>query len=109
MRGGTIKIHGDAGEFAGIHMQGGEILIMGNSHGRPGASMVKGKIAICGHVSSVLPTFTIEDLREKVKICGERIEGQFYLFEGDHAEGGSGRLYISRDRNPQLRSYERYL
>ena len=109
MRGGTIKIHGDAGEFAGIHMRGGEILVLGDSHGRPGASMIKGKIAICGHVSSMLPTFTIEDLREKVKICGERIEGQFYLFEGDHAEGGSGRLYISRDRNPQLRSYERYL
>lgn len=109
MRGGTIKIHGDAGEFAGIHMQGGEILILGNSYGRPGASMINGKIAICGHVPSVLPTFTIEDLREKVKICGERIKGQFYLFEGDHAEGGNGRLYISREKNPHLRSYERYL
>jgi len=109
MRGGTIIIDGCVDIFAGIHMQGGEILIRGDSAGRIGAFMRGGKIVLCGYTPSVLPSFTIEELRPKVKIAGERIEETFYLFIGDHADEGNGKLFISKDRNPHLKHYERFL
>ena len=109
MRGGIIKVHGSVRDFVGIHMSGGEILIMGDCKDRPGAGMLSGKIVICGYVSSVLPTFTIEDIRNSVKVDGERIKGPFYRFSGDIADRGQGRLYVSKERNPHLKFYEKYL
>jgi len=109
MRGGVIKVYGDAKDFVGIHMTDGEILIMGDCQDRPGAEMLNGKIVICGHVSSILPTFTIEEIRKSVKVDGEKIEGPFYRFIGDIADQGKGKLYVSKERNPHLRFYEKYL
>jgi len=109
MRGGVIKVYGNAKDFVGIHMSGGEILVTGDCENRPGASMLNGKIVICGHVSSVLPTFIIEDVRKSVKVNGERIRGPFYRFSGDTADQGQGRLYVSKERNPHLKFYEKYL
>jgi len=109
MSGGVIKIYGNARDFVGIHMNGGEILVRGDCQDRPGANMLNGKIVICGHVSSILSTFTIEDVRKSVKVDGERIEGPFYRFTGDIADKGQGRLYISKERNPHLKNYEKYL
>ena len=71
--------------------------------------MLDGKIVIYGHVSSILPTFTIEDIRKSVKVDGEKIRGPFYRFSGDLANKGQGRLYVSKERNPHLRFYEKYL
>jgi formylmethanofuran dehydrogenase subunit C len=106
MRKGLIKVHGNVGQFAGIHMRNGTIVVYGNSEGRNGAEMTGGKVVICGNVPSVLPTFTIEAIKQRVKVNEERIEGPFYLFVGDVAEGGEGKLYISKASNIHLKHYE---
>ncbi|MEA2090563.1 MAG: formylmethanofuran dehydrogenase subunit C [Thermoproteota archaeon] len=109
MRKGLIKVHGNAGQFVGVHMRNGIILVQGNSDGRAGAGMKKGKIILRGYVKSVLPTFTIDEIRPKVKIDGETVEGPFYRFVGDLTEGGNGKLYVSKNKNVHLSFYEKYL
>ncbi len=109
MKGGTIKVYGNIGQFAGIHMREGTILIQGDSEGRSGAEMLNGKIIICGYVPTILPTFTIEGISSSAKVDGEKIEGPFYRFEGDIANGGEGKIYVSKARNPHLNLYEKYL
>jgi len=109
MKGGFIKIEGNASQFLGIHMRDGTILVDGNSDRRVGAEMVNGRIIVCGHVSEILPTFAIDDLRPSVKIDSERINGPFYRFVGDLAEDGEGKLFISKPSNPHLNFYEEYL
>ncbi len=109
MRKGLIKVHGNVGRFAGIHMRNGTIFIKGNSEGRAGAQMINGKIVVCGSIPSILPTFTIDEIRPKVKVNGEKIEGPFYRFIGDLADAGDGKLFVSKTRNPHLSSYEQYL
>jgi len=106
MRKGIIKVHGDVGQFAGVHMRNGIIVVYGSSEGRDGAEMIRGKIVVCGSVPSVLPTFTVEAVKAKVKINGEKLEGPFYLFTGDTAEEGTGKLYISKASNAHLKFYE---
>jgi formylmethanofuran dehydrogenase subunit C len=106
MRKGLIKVHGNVGQFAGIHMRNGTIVVYGSSEGRNGAEMTGGKIIICGRVPSVLPTFTIEAIKQKVKVNGEKITGPFYLFVGDLAEDGEGKLYVSKASNVHLKRYE---
>ena len=39
----------------------------------------------------------------------EKAEGPFYVFLGDLAEKGKGKLFISMSSNSQLKTYERYL
>lgn len=109
MRGGLIRVSGNAGQFAGIHMKEGTIVVRGNVDGRAGACMTGGKIVLCGYVSSVLPTFTIDDVKEKVKAEGEELAGPFYVFVGDLAEHGSGKLYVATGVNVHLKSYETLL
>jgi len=109
MRKGLIKIYGNFGQFAGIHMRNGTILVQGNSEGRAGAEMLGGKIVICGSIPSILPSFTIDDIRPSVKVNGEKVAGPFYMFIGDLADGGNGKLFVSQIRNPHLNVYERYL
>ncbi|UCE15660.1 MAG: formylmethanofuran dehydrogenase subunit C [Candidatus Bathyarchaeota archaeon] len=109
MRKGLIKVHGNIGKFAGIHMRNGTIFIQGNSEGRAGAQMISGKIVVCGHIPSILPTFTIDNVRPKVKVNGEKVEGPFYRFIGDLADGGNGKLFVSKTKNTHLNSYEEYL
>ena len=109
MRKGLIKVYGNVGRFAGIHMRNGTVFIQGNSEGRTGAQMTGGKIVVCGHIPSVLPTFTIDEIRPKVKVDGEKVEGPFYRFLGDLADQGKGKLFVSRTKNPHLNSYEEYL
>ena len=109
MNGGLIKILGDVGIFAGIHMVNGTIFVQGTSQGRAGAQMTNGKIILAGHSEDVMPTFTVEDIKAKVKVDGEKIEGPFYRFTGDLADKGKGKLYVSKPKNPYLSSYEKYL
>ncbi|RJS67719.1 formylmethanofuran dehydrogenase subunit C [Candidatus Bathyarchaeota archaeon] len=109
MKGGLIKIRGDAGQFVGVHMAGGTILVEGDCGGRAGAEMTDGKIILCGYVPSILPTFTIDDVKSSAKVNGEKIKGPFYRFIGDIAEDGKGRLFVSKPRNPHLNFYEKYL
>jgi len=109
MKKGVIRILGDAGQFAGFRMTGGTIQIQKNCKGRAGACMVNGKIIIAGVIDSVLPTFTIDSVKEKVKIEDEIVEGPFLLFLGDISENGNGKLYVCKDKNPQLSHYETLL
>jgi len=109
MRKGLIKVHGSVGQFVGMHMKNGTIFVEGNSEGRAGAEMTGGKIVVCGNVPSVLPTFSIDSVKSKVKINGEEATGPFYLFIGDTTEEGEGKLYVSQASNPHLTFYEKYL
>jgi formylmethanofuran dehydrogenase subunit C len=109
MRKGLVKIYGNTGQFVGMHMRNGTILVQGDSDRRAGAGMTEGKIVLLGNVESVLPTFTIDDVKKKVKIDGEEVQGPFYLFTGDITEKGNGKLYIAQAKNPHLNVYEKYL
>jgi formylmethanofuran dehydrogenase subunit C len=110
MRKGLIKIYGNAGQFLGLRMRDGTIYVEKDSLGRVGACMKGGKIVIGGFLESVLPTFTIDSIKEKVKIEeGETVAGPFYLFLGDLVENGEGKLYVLKEKNPHLSQYEKLL
>ncbi len=109
MRKGLIKVYGSTAQFAGVHMKDGAILVMGDSDGRAGAEMTGGKIIIRGKLTEVLPTFTIDGVKAKVKVNGDEVAGPFYLFVGDMAESGEGKLYVAQSVNPHLKFYEQFL
>jgi len=110
MRKGLIKIYGNVGQFAGSRMRNGTIYVQKDSEGRVGACMTGGKIVVEGFLKSVLPTFTIETIKKKTKIEENNIvKGPFYLFLGDLTENGKGKLYVSKEKNPQLSNYEKLL
>lgn len=109
MRKGTIKILGNVGIFAGIHMRNGTIFVQGTSAGRAGAQMTNGKIVLAGPSDDVMPTFTIDEVKAKVKVDDEKIAGPFYKFTGDMADNGKGKLFVSRPHNDYLAMYDRYL
>lgn len=110
MKKGTLKIYGDAGQFAGFRMSDGTIYVQKGCKARTGACMVSGKIIVGGLLESILPTFTIDSIKAKVKIEeGETAEGPFYVFLGDITEHGDGKLFVSKDRNQHLSSYEKLL
>jgi formylmethanofuran dehydrogenase subunit C len=110
MKGGVIKVHGNVGPFLGFRMRGGTVHIENNIGNRVGACMTGGKIVVSGFLEEVLPTFTIDRVKGKVKIDeNEKATGPFYVFLGDLAEKGSGKLFISKTRNLHLNQYERFL
>jgi len=106
MREGLIQVDGDVGQFAGAGTSGGSILVRGNSAGRLGPGMKAGRIVLLGHVDSILPSFTVDEARPQVRVGEERLKGPFLVFQGDLNERGSGRLFVMKDRNPQLAAYE---
>ena len=110
MSGGAIKIKGDAGQFLGFRMRNGTIHVEENCSTRVGASMVGGKIVVTGSLEEVMPTFSIDSVKPKVKIDEtESVSGPFYVFLGDIAERGKGKLFVSKANNPQLSSYDKFL
>lgn len=110
MRKGTIKVYGCAKQFVGFRMCDGTIYVQKDAEPRAGACMTGGKIIIGGFLESVLPTFTVESVKEKVKVDeGETAIGPFYLFLGDLAEHGDGKLYVCKERNTHLTYYEKFL
>jgi formylmethanofuran dehydrogenase subunit C len=110
MNGGVIKIKGDAGQFLGFRMRDGAIHVEKNCSTRVGASMVGGKIIVSGLVEEVMPTFSIDSVKPKVKFDEtESVSGPFYVFSGDIAERGKGKLFVSKTNNPHLSSYGRFL
>ncbi|MEM0216505.1 MAG: formylmethanofuran dehydrogenase subunit C [Candidatus Bathyarchaeia archaeon] len=110
MRKGLIKIYGNADQFVGYAMQGGTIYVQKNSGANTAACMVNGTVIIGGRIDSVLPSFTIDGIKNKVKVDeNEVIKAPFYLFIGDLAENGKGKLYVSKENNPHLSYYERFL
>ena|SRR3972149_9886133 len=110
MKRGLIKIHGSAGQFAGFRMRNGAIYVQKDCGERVGACMLEGKIVVKGSLTSVLPTFTIDSIKTRVKIEeAELAEGPFYVFVGDVTENGNGKLYVSKEKNPHLSNYEKFL
>jgi formylmethanofuran dehydrogenase subunit C len=110
LRGGLIKIKGNAGPFLGFRMGNGVVRVEKNAGNRLGTNMSGGKIVVSGVVEEVMPTFSIDNVKPKVKIDDtESAQGPFYVFLGDLAESGSGKLFISKANNPQLSIYEKYL
>jgi formylmethanofuran dehydrogenase subunit C len=110
MRGGTIIVKGNAGPFLGFHMNKGVIYVLKNAGNRLGASMISGKIVVSGSVDGLMPTFTIDSVKPKVKIDDTlKAEGPFYVFLGDLAEHGNGKLFISKVNNNHLSKYEKFL
>jgi formylmethanofuran dehydrogenase subunit C len=110
MKKGIIKIYGSAGQFTGFRMVDGTIYVKGECEGRAGACMKDGKIVVGGRLDSVLPSFTIDGIRPKVKIEQDEVaEGPLYVFLGDLAENGKGKLYVSKEKNPHLNRYEKFL
>jgi formylmethanofuran dehydrogenase subunit C len=110
MHRGTIKIYGNAGQFLGFRMRDGTIYVEKEAGTRAGACMTGGKIIVAGVLKEVMPTFTIDSIRPKVKVDdAETATGPFYVFLGDLAENGTGRLFVSERANSHLSQYERFL
>ncbi len=110
LHGGVLKIKGGAGRFLGYHMSDGAILVENETDTRAGACMTGGKIVIAGTIPEVMPTFTIDSVKPKVKIDDtQSAAGPFYVFLGDLAEHGTGKIFVSKANNPQLKTYEKYL
>jgi formylmethanofuran dehydrogenase subunit C len=109
MQGGTIKIKGAAGRFLGYHMSNGTIYVEKECDVRAGACMTGGKIVING-VIELMPTFTIDSVKPKVKVDDtQTAQGPFYVFLGDRAENGTGKIFALKAANPALKFYEKYL
>ncbi len=111
MKGGVIKIRGESGLFLGFRMRDGAIHVEKKCARRVGASMTGGKIIISGNVEEMMPTFTIDSVKPKVKLDEtETVPGPFYVFIGDLAENNTGgKIFVSKINNPYLSSYERFL
>jgi formylmethanofuran dehydrogenase subunit C len=72
--------------------------------------MTGGKIVVSGKVEEIMPTFTIDSIKPKVKIDDtESAAGPFYVFLGDLAEKGTGKIFVSKANNPDLKTYEKFL
>ena len=109
MRNGTIRIKGSTGMFPSMHMSNGTVHIEKDCLGRAGAQMTGGKVIIGGYLPAILPSFNIEEVREKVKVGEEKITGPFYVFTGDLNEDGNGKLFVNVGKNPHLKRCEEYL
>lgn len=109
LQGGIIKIKGNAGRFLGFHMMEGTIYVEKDCDVRAGALMHGGKIVIGGKME-VLPSFTIDSIKPKVKVDSEtNVAGPFYVFLGDLSEKGTGKIFANKAANPQFKFYEKYL
>ncbi|MCL2288277.1 MAG: formylmethanofuran dehydrogenase subunit C [Candidatus Bathyarchaeota archaeon] len=110
MQGGLIKINGSAGRYLGYHMLDGTIYVEKDCAMRAGACMTGGKIVINGTVELLMPTFTIDSIKPKVKIdATQNAQGPFYVFLGDIAERGTGKIFALKTANPTFSSYEKYI
>ena len=109
MRNGTIRIKGSCGTFPGMHMNNGTIYIEKDCAGRAGAQMTGGRVIVGGYLPAILPSFNIEEVRERVKVGEEKIPGPFYVFTGDLNENGNGKLFVNVAKNPHLKWCGEYL
>lgn len=104
LKGGVIKIKGSAGKFLGYHMTEGAIYVEKDCDVRAGACMHGGKIVIGGKME-VLPSFTIDSVKPKVKVDDTTsVAGPFYVFLGDLSEHGTGKIFANKAANPDRKS-----
>jgi len=110
LHGGTLKIKGSAGRYLGYHMSDGTIFVEKDCASRAGAFMIGGKIIVNGTMELMMPTFTIDSIKPKVKVdATQTAQGPFYVFLGDIAERGTGKIFALKLTNPDLATYEKYL
>jgi formylmethanofuran dehydrogenase subunit C len=110
LKGGTIKVMGTAGNFLGYHMIEGTIYVEKSIGSRAGAFMSGGKIIVGGAIESMLPNFSIDSIKPKVKVDDtQSVAGPFYVFMGDLTEKTRGKLFVNKINNPQLSTYEKYI
>ena len=110
MHGGVLRIKGGAGRFLGYHMSDGVIFVENETATRAGACMTGGKIVIAGTIEELMPSFTVDSVKPKVKIDDtQSAPGPFYVFLGDLAEHGTGKIFVSKANNPHLKAYDKYL
>jgi formylmethanofuran dehydrogenase subunit C len=111
LHGGLIKIKGsNTGQFLGFHMSNGTIHVEKDASTRVGTNMTGGKIIVSGKIEELMPSFTIDGVKGKVKVDPtESAAGPFYVFLGDLAENGTGKIFASKANNPHLKIYEKYL
>ncbi|MCL1976921.1 MAG: formylmethanofuran dehydrogenase subunit C [Candidatus Bathyarchaeota archaeon] len=110
LQGGIIRIKGSAGRYLGYHMLDGTIFVEKDCAIRAGACMTGGKIIINGTIELLMPTFTIDSIKPKVKIdATQNAQGPFYVFLGDIAERGTGKIFALKATNPAFKDYEKYL
>ena len=108
-QGGIIKIKGNAGRFLGFHQSDGAIYVEKDCDVRTGALMHGGKIVVGGKLE-VLPSFTIDSVKPKVKVDDTlNVAGPFYVFLGDLSEKGTGKIFANKAANPAFKFYEKYL
>jgi len=109
LKGGVIKIKGSAGRFLGFHMSDGAIYVEKDCDVRAGALMNGGKIVVGGKME-VLPSFTIDSIKPKVKVDDTTsVQGPFYVFLGDLSEHGKGKIFANKAANSEMKFYEKYL
>jgi formylmethanofuran dehydrogenase subunit C len=106
MAGGLIWIKGNVGLFPGVHMKDGTIVIEGNCDGRAGGNMKGGRVIVLGRINDILPSFHIDAIRQSVRVGDGKIAGPFYLFIGDLADDGNGKIFIKVESNKHLKKYE---
>jgi len=106
MNGGFIRIGGNVEQFMGMHMRNGGILVEGDAGDRVGAEMMGGRIVVLGKVSTILPSFIVDEIRPNVRVGDERVSGPFYVFKGDVTESWNGSLYVAIGKNLHLKVYE---
>ncbi len=95
MRGGRIVVKGRADDFAGVNMRGG-LIVLKEAGDRVGASMVGGSI-VADKIGEILPGFFHEGEVENPDVEGERFNGVFDVYSGDHAERrAKGKLYVRK-------------
>ena len=83
-------------------MSDGAIYVEKECDVRAGACMTGGKIVIAGTIEEIMPTFTIDSVKPKVKIDDtQSVAGPFYVFLGDLAEHGTGKIFVNKANNPQ--------
>lgn len=94
MNGGTIIIDGDAFIHVSTHAEGGTVIIKGDVQGRVGGQMVKGDIYVLGSIQHMLPGF------KRVETVERDVDGTLYRL--DHFIGDLG------ERHPTVKGQEVY-
>lgn len=96
MMGGRIHIKGRCDALPGIHMSGGLIVIDGETV-RAGGQMTGGSIILNNPSHQLLPGFDKVEELENPEVSGEKFQGHYVKYSGDHAEKFTkGELFVKK-------------
>jgi formylmethanofuran dehydrogenase subunit C len=92
INGGTIIVEGDAFIHVSTHGEGGTVIVKGDVQGRVGGQMVKGDIYVLGAIQHMLPGF------RKVETVEKEVDGVNCLL--DHYIGDLGERHPTSRGQP---------